>query len=189
MPAALANRFIHLNFEVDFEDWRTWATTAAVHPTVIAFLSLRRELLHDMSNTQRGFPTPRSSEMASDVVKAFGSPRGLDDVTLGIVGEGASIEYMAYCAKAISEAAILKIIDNPEMAEVPQSLGDQYALITYIASRAKDQAVASAAGRLAQRLPVELAVLMLRDILRLNPTFALNRDYQVFIRQHKRLLK
>jgi hypothetical protein len=56
MPAALANRFMHLNFEVDFEDWRVWATNAAVHPTVIAFLSLRRELLHDMSNTQRGFP-------------------------------------------------------------------------------------------------------------------------------------
>jgi hypothetical protein len=189
MPAALANRFIHLNFEVDFDDWRAWATATAVHPTVIAFLSVRRQLLHDMSNTQRGFPTPRSWEMVSDAVKAFGSPKGLDDVILGIVGEGASMEYMSYYAKAISEAAIEKILASPDAAGLPQSLGDQYALITYIASRAKEATVSSAAGRLARRLPVELAVLMLRDMLRLNPKFALNRDYQAFLREHKALLQ
>jgi hypothetical protein len=189
MPAALANRFIHLNFEVDFEDWRTWATSANVHTTVIAFLSLRRQLLHDMSNTHRGFPTPRSWEMVSDAVKAFGSPNGLDDVVVGVVGEGAAIEYLSYCAKAITEAAILKILGNPKGAKLPDALGDQYALITYIASRAKEADVAAAAGSLAQRLPVELAVLMLRDVLRLNPAFALNRGYHLFIREHKAMLK
>src|SRR6478752_2297615 len=60
MPAALANRFIHLDFEADFEDWRTWATSAGLHPLVIGFVATRRELLLDMRNAERGFPTPRA---------------------------------------------------------------------------------------------------------------------------------
>ena len=44
MPDALANRFVHLEF-VSFDDWRVWATVRKLHPTVIGFLSMRRELL------------------------------------------------------------------------------------------------------------------------------------------------
>ena len=32
MPAALANRFIHLDYEVDFDDWRAWAIREKVFP-------------------------------------------------------------------------------------------------------------------------------------------------------------
>ena len=35
MPAALANRFVHLDFEVDYDDWRTWAVGRGIHPLVI----------------------------------------------------------------------------------------------------------------------------------------------------------
>ena len=45
MPAALANRFVHLDFEVDYDDWRDWAVARGIHPLVIGFLGLRRELL------------------------------------------------------------------------------------------------------------------------------------------------
>src|SRR5690349_20035546 len=38
MPAALANRFIHLDFEADFEDWRAWAGGAGINPLVVGFL-------------------------------------------------------------------------------------------------------------------------------------------------------
>src|SRR5262245_13767850 len=96
MPAALANRFVHLDFEVNFDDWRTWAFSAGVHPLVTSFLSVRRELLFDMSVPERGFPTPRSWEIVSDALKAAGSSRAIRDVVLGIVGEGASIEFLAH---------------------------------------------------------------------------------------------
>src|SRR5205823_4197173 len=89
MPAALANRFVHIEYEIDFEDWRTWAVGAGIHPLVIGFISTRRELLFNMKTPERGFPTPRSWEILSDTLKAFGTARDAQDIFLGIVGEGA----------------------------------------------------------------------------------------------------
>ena len=87
MPSALANRFIHLDFEADFEDWKAWAYRNAVHPLVVAFLSTRRELLFKRAKDDRAFPTPRSWEMASDVIRTLGPGKASMDVLAGVVGE------------------------------------------------------------------------------------------------------
>jgi hypothetical protein len=42
---ALRNRFVHLEFEVDLQDWSEWAIEAGIRPEVIAFLRFRQELL------------------------------------------------------------------------------------------------------------------------------------------------
>lgn len=184
MPAALANRFVHLDFEVDFDDWKQWALGAGVHPSVVAFLGTRRELLFDMSHTDRGFPTPRTWEMLSDARKELAETPDALDVYVGIVGEGAAIEYMAYCREAITEEAIQVIIDAPGEAALPSGLGDVYALMSYLASRGAEPQVARAAGVVAGRLPSEMGVLLVRDVLRVNPKFVLDAGYQAFVAAH-----
>ncbi len=188
MPAALANRFIHLDFEADFEDWRAWAGPAGVHPLVVGFLGTRRDLLLDMQETERGFPTPRAWEMASDVLEALGTARDAADVLVGVVGEGAAAELLGYCERAISEEALRAILADPERAPLPRALGDQYALIAYVAAGARDRAVAAAAGTLVGRLSPELAVLLIRDLLRVDPLFSRQRAYRDFVARHAGLL-
>src|SRR5262249_6498461 len=178
MPAALANRFIHLDFEVDFEDWRAWAGAAGVHPLVVGFLGTRREMLLDMQQGERGFATPRSWEMVSDALKALGRPADASDVILGIVGEGASAEFLGYCERAISEEAIRAILADAAGAPLPEKLGDLYALIAYVTANARQAEVKQAAGALIDRLSPELAVLLIRDLLRLDPMFARQRAYK-----------
>ena len=188
MPTALSNRFVHLDFEVDYDDWRSWAITAGIHPLVLGFLATRRELLFSMTNTDRGFPTPRSWEIVSDALGSMGGWKTAADFVAGIVGEGAGIEFVAYCQHAIQEEAIRAIIADPGQAELPTSLGDRYALISYLAATAKEPAVLAAVGTLAHRLPPELTVLLMRDVLRANPRFSLNPDYQRFVQEHQSLL-
>ena len=188
MPAALANRFVHVDFEVDFDDWRNWAVETGIHPLVTGFLSTRRELLFDMRSAERAFPTPRSWEIVSDALRVLDGPQGTDDVILGIVGEGAGVEFSGYCRQAISEEAIRAIVAEPDAAELPVSLGDLYALISYLGAMAKKPEVLHAAGKIVHRLPPELAVLLVRDTLRANPRFFQNPDYQAFVRDHQHLL-
>jgi len=188
MPAALSNRFVHLNFEVDFDDWRAWAQASKVHLLVVGFLSTRRELLHDMSDAEQGFPTPRSWEIVSDTIKAMGSAKASEDILVGIVGEGAAVEFLAYCEEAISEEVIQKIIEDPEHAELPETLGDQYALISYLASTARTKKALEAAGILLGRLSTELAVLLARDVLRNNAQFVRNPGYRAFLVEHGDLI-
>ena len=40
MPAPLANRFVHLEMKVDFDDWQDWATLKKVHPRWLVMLGL-----------------------------------------------------------------------------------------------------------------------------------------------------
>lgn len=190
MPAALANRFIHLDFEVSFDDWRAWAIANQIHPYVIGFLSLRGEaLLHNMSDVERGFPSPRSWEMVSDILKNTKELPEIKDVVLGAIGEAASIEFFGYLDNAISEETIQKIIKSPKDTKLPKALGDQYAVIAYFSSHTKDKQVQEAAGVLLARLKPELAILLLRNILSQQPKFALNSEVKKFIKEHKEVIQ
>ena len=47
MPAPLANRFVHLEMKVDFDDWQEWATANKVHPEVVGYVSFAKQDLND----------------------------------------------------------------------------------------------------------------------------------------------
>jgi MoxR-like ATPase len=188
MPAALSNRFIHLDYEVDFDDWRKWAVDSDIHPLVLGFLSTRQELLFNMEKAEKGFPTPRSWEMVSDLLRSFGVAKDAQDILVGTVGEGASIEFIAYCEKALSEEAILAILADPDNATLPANLGDQYALISYVTSAARDAKILDAAAGIVLRLKPELGVLLLRNLLQKQPKFATHKKIIEFIKAHKELI-
>ena len=63
-----------------------------------------------MENIDRAFPTPRSWHMLSDALNGFEDVKQALDVTIGIVGEGAAMEFHGYVSIAINEEAIRKII-------------------------------------------------------------------------------
>ena len=73
MPRPLRNRFVHLTLEPDFEDWCKWAIRASIRPEIVAFLRFKPALLHDANATSdiNAWPTPRSWEMASNVLSGF----------------------------------------------------------------------------------------------------------------------
>ncbi len=177
MPAALSNRFVHLDFEVDFDDWRAWALANGVHHRVVAFLGTRRDMLIKMDGIEKAFPTPRSWEMLSDAAHRLGVASSSLDVFMGIVGEGAAMEFVGFCESAITEEMIQVIIDDPENAELPEKLGDQYAMISYLCAVAKEKKVRTAAG-----------ALLSRDMLQANPTFAREKGYLEFIKIHREML-
>src|SRR2546421_12986634 len=60
MPTPLRNRFAHLEFQVDVQEWSEWAIQAGIRPEVIAFLRFRPELLSQSDRDAHAFPSPRS---------------------------------------------------------------------------------------------------------------------------------
>jgi hypothetical protein len=89
MPSPLANRFLHLNVIVDFESFKSYALLNHFHEQVIAFLSYRTSLLHQIDPKSSAWPSPRSWEMASHLHKV-----NLDIAPA--VGEGATAEFNAF---------------------------------------------------------------------------------------------
>ncbi len=188
MPSALANRFVHLDFEVDASDWRVWAQQHGIHPLVLAFLTFKPKLLFDLGDASRAFATPRSWEMLSAALDRFGTANDLDDIAPGIVGEGVAIEFLAYCRDTITEKLVQSIIADPTGAKLPEDLGALYALVSYLGAWAKRPEVRSAAATLLSRLGPEIAVLLARDLIRADAKFVREAGYREFVAKHKEFL-
>lgn len=189
MPAALSNRFIHLEFEVSVDDWRSWAIQHGISPLITGFIGTRPDRLFDMQKVERGFPTPRSWHMLSDALRGFGDVSQSLDLIIGIVGEGAAIEFLGYVSSAMNEETIRSVIAEPETARLPAGVADQYALISYMAHKANEAKVRKAAGVLLLRFSPELGVLLARDMLRANARFAMEKGYLEFAARHKQFLQ
>ena len=100
MPKPLANRFIHYEIRVDFDDWMNWAIENNQHPDVVGYLTSTKNHLYnfDAGSSDRSFATPRSwsfvSELLSDS-EAF-SNQEITDMVAGAVGEGIAIAFNSH---------------------------------------------------------------------------------------------
>src|SRR5574343_1105980 len=72
MPAALANRLVHIDFEVDIDDWVAYAMAMGISADNVAFLRFRSKLLHDFNPEANpvAFPTPRAWFTVDKIMKA-----------------------------------------------------------------------------------------------------------------------
>ncbi len=99
MPAPLANRFVHLELAVDWDDWFEWATENKTHKDVVGFLTFSKKDLYDFDpkSSSRAFATPRSWTFVSELLVDDDTDTDtLTDLVSGAVGEGLAIKFMAH---------------------------------------------------------------------------------------------
>jgi hypothetical protein len=99
MPAALANRFIHIEINPKFDDWHDWAVINKINPQVVGYLNFSKQDLFDFDpkSSSRAFPTPRSWSFVSELLDDDdGDEETLTDLISGSVGEGLAIKFMAH---------------------------------------------------------------------------------------------
>lgn len=103
MATPLMNRFIHLEMAVDFEDWQMYALQQMYHRDVVGYVTFQKGELFEFepSSASRGFPTPRSWQFVSDILKVYDNTSSLGDQELlgliaGSVGEGIAVKFMEY---------------------------------------------------------------------------------------------
>ncbi len=100
MAAPLRNRFIHIDFEYNIDDWREWAIKNNIATEVIEFVSYRPDLLFDFKPDRQdnAFPTPRSWEFVSKILRNSSNikPDLRHHIIIGTVGEAAAIEFKSY---------------------------------------------------------------------------------------------
>lgn len=139
LPAALANRFIHIELEACAESWDAWAMENGVSDLTRAFIRFRPALLHDMDSRNGGmaFPTPRSWKFADDLAQQkLGLAEQLE-LLKGTVGEGAATEYLGFMKTAAELPSASEILISPDTAPVPTSPAAKYAVTTLLESRAE----------------------------------------------------
>lgn len=98
MPAPLANRFVHLEMQVSFDDWFQWAVDNKVHKDVVGFLNFSKKDLYDFDPkaASRSFATPRSWSFVSELLEDDLDEGTVTDLVSGAIGEGLAVKFMAH---------------------------------------------------------------------------------------------
>ena len=185
MPSALCNRFAHIDFAVDLDDWTTWAAGNGIATEIIAFIRFREELLHDFDakRADKSFPTPRSWEFVSRLIIDPVDPDIEYPLIAGIVGEGAATEFTAFLKIARSIQSPDTILMSPDTADVPDDAGTLYAISSALARKATENNM-DRVVTYANRLPDEFSVFLIKDALHREPDIAHTRAFIEWAAKH-----
>lgn len=137
MSSALNNRFFHIDFPVPtYEEWFEWGSkNGRIHPAILSFLNLKPSLLFKFDPKQKdpAWPSPRSWEFASDLLKADLGKH--PEVVRYAVGEGASLEFEGWWRLREKIPDPDQLFRKPSETELPNEISLQLVIATLIVER------------------------------------------------------
>ena len=143
MPAPLANRFVHLEMAVSFDDWFGWATDNRIHKDVAGFLQFSKKDLYDFDprSGSKAFATPRSWTFVSELLFDEDEDENtLTDLVSGAVGEGLAIKFMAHRRIASKLPNPTDILDGKVKKMDTKEISAMYSLTVSLCYELKDAA-------------------------------------------------
>ena len=143
MPAPLANRFVHLEMKVDFEDWQDWATINGIHPEVVGYVGFAKQDLYDYDpkSPSKSFATPRSWSFVSDLVADDEiDTESLTNLVSGAIGDGLAVKFMAHRKIASKLPKPSEILDGKVKDLEIKEVSAMYSLTVGLCYELKDRA-------------------------------------------------
>jgi hypothetical protein len=140
MPAPLANRFVHLEMSVNFDDWFQWAVNHSIHRDVVGFLTFSKKDLYDFDpkSPSRSFATPRSWSFVSELLDDELDSNTLTDLVSGAVGEGLAVKFMAHRKVASQMPNPTDILDGKVKELKTKEISAMYSLTVSLCYELKE---------------------------------------------------
>ena len=175
MSSALANRFLHVELESNAGNWLEWAVTHEIHPSVSGFIRFRPAMLfcQENENLERGWPTPRSWERVSTMMKVLPDDEGLIRHTVyGLVGNRAGVEFIAF-HKTAQQLDIKDMMLGKKDVVIPAKADLRYALCAGVAyyvwrgeTEEESRALLDGFYRISLKLSSDFAALLMMDAMK-----------------------
>ena len=140
MPAPLANRFVHLELTVDFDDWFAWAVANDIHRDVVGYLTFSKKDLYDFDpkSSSRSFATPRSWSFVSELLEDDDDESTTTDLVSGAVGEGLAVKFSAHRKVASSMPNPTDILDGKVKELKTKEISAMYSLTVSLCYELKE---------------------------------------------------
>jgi hypothetical protein len=143
MPAPLANRFVHLEMKVDFDDFQEWAVMNNVHPEVVGYVGYAKQDLYDFDpkSASKAFATPRSWVFVSDLLQDDDTDLDtLQNLISGAIGDGLAVKFMAHRKIASKLPKADDILDGKVKDLQIKEVSAMYSLTVSLCYELKDRA-------------------------------------------------
>ena len=193
MPTPLANRFVHLDMEVDINDWKDWAYKNGIDERIIAYIGYKSEDLFsfDPVLNEKSFATPRSWEFVNGVVHSGMDESLLLDVISGAIGKERAISFLSF-AKVMHKLPDIEAILREGEAEYPNEPDVLYTLSSVlVSSLLKDPEEKSLENVLKYTLELqsEFAVMIVQDLQRSGVSMEHSETFTLWVRKFAYLLE
>ncbi len=198
MPSALANRFMHLEIDVDFDSWNIWAIENNINSKVLGFLKFKPNYLNtfDTKSSNLAFATPRTWEMVSNILNNVSDDVDIvSDLISGLLGNGISTEFRGW-TRVYQDLPNIKDIFDGKDVSIPSNTDTIYALTSSMliyAKKVKDNIdMIQNSIRYAIKLPNDFALLLLKDYQYLDNNYRLKLlripEYEMWLKTRGKLL-
>ncbi|MEA3491519.1 MAG: MoxR family ATPase [Campylobacterota bacterium] len=170
MPPPLANRFVHFEMEVDFEDWKIWAFAKGIDASIISFLAFDKEMLFtfDPTSNEKSFATPRSWEYVDTIIKSDIQDSLILDSISGAVGREGAINYISF-KRVMKQLPDLNSILNGDIEEIDDSddpkimIALSIGLINALRDSSNDKHIDNIL-KLSMNIPAEYSIMLVKDM-------------------------
>ena len=164
MPSALALRLVHLDYDINVDDWCEWALEQGdmVPTELLAFIRFKPGLLHKFDPSQRVSPNPRSWVFVGQLTHSKLDAIVETELFNGAVGEGPATEYRAFLQIYRDLPTVNSIKLNPDTVPIPSSPAVNYALTAALAA-ATEKDTFPRFMQYIKRMGVEWQVTYMRD--------------------------
>ncbi len=169
MPPPLANRFVHLEMEVDFEDWKSWAYKSGIDASIIGFLNFDKEKLFafDANKNEKSFATPRSWEYVDKIIKSGISQKLMLESISGAVGSANSVDFMSF-RKVMDKLPDIDKIVTAKITELEDEDHKMlFALCAGLVNRLKESEDKEHISNIlifSMKLPPEFSIMLVKDM-------------------------
>jgi len=169
MPPPLANRFVHFEMEVDFDDWKAWAYGAGIESAIIGYLAYDKLMLFtfDPTSNEKAFATPRSWEYVDSIVKSGIDTELILDSISGAVGREAAVGYSSF-KKVMKQLPDLSTILDGTLTELNEDdpkvlMALAIGLVNALRENPSDDAIENVLD-FSLQLPGEFAIMLVKDM-------------------------
>ena len=170
MAKPLCNRFVHVSLKYSFDSWLDWAQKNQIDGRLQGFLYWKPSYLNkfDEDSDDKAFATPRSMELASNLIDGVTDVRKLEMLVGSAVGTGIAAEFIAFNSLE-NKVSIAEILMNPEKMKEIEEISLKYFILGGIVEKYRKQksnkkALLSKVLQVCSNLDPEFAILLLRMI-------------------------
>ncbi len=143
-PLSLVSRSRNLNVECDPDEFLKHLSAIGGHPTVQAYLLLRREHVDTFAKTLESrhygsWANPRAwVRLSNALIDADSmSEEFTEEEIIGDIGEAVGREFIGFMTATRTLVSMDKILKSPAKAKKPEKMADVYAVIAMVASNSK----------------------------------------------------
>lgn len=189
LSAPTNNRFIHFEVGPDYDGWVNWAVLNDLHPFVIAYIRHNPKALFNFNPTSndKAFPTPRSWEAVSDVMKNYSRKAGLFWSIMGCVGKSEAIAFKGFMDLFSEIPDLDDIFKNPNGTKIPSNPSVRFSICILLARKSTYKNLA-AIKTYVERMGREYCVYTINYITALNDDLAETPEYVMWAHEYQDFL-